>query len=192
MQHIKKTPNQRGDTLIEVLVAITVLGVVIVGAFSLMNRGVAQMYDSMEKSEVRMLLNGQIEMLTYARDQHFRSLTPDSATMTDADKAANSVWSALQSQSVSDIPSLNDGCVMPGSAFWVGIESSGTITYHNTLEEAISDEFPVPGSGIWIQKINSGSGAGIPYKDFYIRACWRQTSSTQTQVLSTVVRLYDQ
>lgn len=182
---------ERGDTLLEVLVAITVLGVVVVGAFSLMNRGVAQMYDSMEKSEVRLLLNRQIEALTYARDQYLRAQSGTRLT-TAYDQAAEQVWENVRSApSLDDVPPL-EGCD-GARAFWLETSTesatAGQLTFNTTIGSAVADTFPSPGNGIWVQKIDSS--ASVPYKDLYIRACWVQTSSPQTQVLSTVVRLYD-
>lgn len=198
MRIVKHDTRERGDTLVEVLVAIAVFGVVIVGAFSLMNKSVAQMYDSMERSEVRLLLNRQIEALTYARDEYF--LAADAGFVADSfDTAARDAWSALQTASTytinTGVPAL-DSCNVtnPQNTFWLDT-SSGVVTLHSGNSGAVvvtAGGFPSPGDGIWIQKIDgTAASAVIPYKDFYIRACWKKTSSSQTQTLSTVVRLYD-
>lgn len=190
------TSRERGDTLIEVLVAIAVFGVVVVGAFSLMNRGVAQVYDSMEKSEVRLLLNRQVESLTYARDQHQR-LSSNNKPTTEADIRAATLWSSLAGRSIGAVPAL-DNCNNTNNAFWVNVETSGTGVKYISLTTSsltpVALGFPSPGNGIWIQEIDSPAASPIstvPYKDFYVRACWMQNSSPQTIVLSTVVRLYD-
>lgn len=189
---LKKHASERGDTLVEVLVAITVLGVVVVGAFSLMNRGVAQMYDSMEKSEVRLLLNRQIESLTYGRDQYFLQLSCPTSVST-YDQAAVNLWCRVRSQtSVGSIPNLNSCNIQsPQNAFWITTDANNFLSLQTTMSSATADAFPAPGDGIWIQKIDSAAGVQVPYKDFYIRACWRQNTSPETQTLSTVVRLYD-
>jgi prepilin-type N-terminal cleavage/methylation domain-containing protein len=186
-----KRATERGDTLIEVLVAVSVFGVIVVGAFSLMSRGVAQMYDSMERSEVRLLLNQQTEALTYARDQYLISQSGGLLT-TEYDKAAERVWQGVESEfSQSSVPAVNDGCTNPDYAFYTVIDNNGYLQRSTTVLSGVASGFPSPGNGIWMQKIDSSPGAKIPYKDFYIRACWVQNSSSQTQVLSTVVRLYD-
>lgn len=185
MHVVKSTSGERGDTLIEVLVAMTVLAVVIVGAFSLMNKGVAQMYDSMERTEVRLLLDSQIEFLTYARDQYVGEYTD----------SPSAVWATLRT-SIGDapgVPATTSACgSTPLNAFWLTNDAGGMHVI-NTGLVVTQDGFPSPGKGIWIQKISgNGSAPGAPsYRDFYVRACWRQNSNPQTQVLSTVVRLYD-
>lgn len=201
MQSVVKNTSERGDTLIEVLVAISVFGIIVVGTFSLMNRGASQMYDSMERSEVRLLLNGQTELLTYARDEYFQSLDPEASTSMDTyDTAAKTVWNPGIRNNVTNltgVPSL-EGCSSDNdatNAFWLTTETNGTISIKSRADSPFVSSatgFPSPGNGIWIQKIHSPGGVAVPYVDFYIRACWMPTSSSQTQVLSTIVRLYDQ
>jgi hypothetical protein len=169
----------------------SVFGVIVVGAFSLMSRGVSQMYDSMERSEVRLLLNQQVEALTYARDQYLVSQSGGLLT-TEYDKAAERAWRGIEAEfSQTTVPALNAGCGNQDDAFLILIDSNGYINHSNTILSGVADGFPSPGNGIWMQKIDSDVSAKVPYKDFYIRACWAQTSSSQIQVLSTVVRLYD-
>ena len=181
------------------LVAISVLSVVVVGAFSLMNRGVAQMYDSMEKAEVRLLLDRQIESLAYARDEYFLVADAGSTdSFNNFDTAAYHVWDTLRGStfSIGAVPALDSCTGTPQNAFWIVSDASNelsivSINTSGALKNVTADGFPAPGDGIWIQKINSLASAQVPYKDFYIRACWRQSSSPKTQVLSTVLRLYD-
>lgn len=193
MPAVTKHSSQRGDTLIEVLLAITVFGVAVVGAFSLMNRGVTQMYDSMEKSEVRLLLNRQTESLTYARDQYLHRLSGIALT-NQHDIAAADLWVALSAiDPVDDVPAL-DNCSNTHNAFSIDrtVDASGDVYISlNSSVTGLASDFPSPGDGIWMQKIESDATALVPYKDFYVRACWIQASSSQQQVLSTVVRLYD-
>lgn len=186
--HVGKVTRERGDTLIEVLVAISVLGVVIVGTFSLMNKGLTQMYNSMEKSEVRFLLNSQIEQLTYARDQH---QLPSSGSAYDT--AAYTVWSGVLGHPTTTVPAVQSCTPSAGTAFWIKSDDvTGTLSYETTISATTADGFPSPGNGIWIQKVNSSLGGSLPsYKDFYVRACWKQTSGSTIQVMSTVVRLND-
>ena len=59
--------RQRGDTLIEVLIAVTILGIVVVGAMSIMNRMMISMLNSAERTAVRAEMNGQAELLQYIK-----------------------------------------------------------------------------------------------------------------------------
>lgn len=181
--------RERGDTLIEVLVAISVFGVIVVGTFALMNRGVTQMYDSMEKTQVRMLLNGQAEALTYARDQYLRSQSMPLTTTQDQRAKQAWEWIKNQTDNPATVPGITN-CSPSGSAFSLLTPDTG-ITANSTITSPIADGFPAPQNGIWIEQMPSSGGVTPSYIDFYIRACWMQNSNNQTQVLSTVVRLYD-
>lgn len=189
MRAVTRRNKERGDTLIEVLVAISVFGIVVVGAFALMNRGVTQMYDSMEKAQVRMLLNSQTEALTYARDQYLRSQSM--ALVTPQDQRAKNAWEGVKNafDTPSTAPGLNS-CAPSDAAFAMQADASG-ISRSTTIIAAIADGFPSPGNGIWVEEIPSAASVTPSFIDFYIKACWLQNSSAQTQVLSTVVRLYD-
>lgn len=176
--------SEQGDTLVEVLVALSVLAIVVVGAFSLMNKGVAQMYDSMERAEVRQLLNKQIELLNYARDQYFQK---DDAT---ADVNAVMLWQSMESAaSAATIPAL-DNCTDTSGGFSIQGSAQTNVQFVSGVAHAVASGFPAPDNGIWIQKIST-PGAPVPYVDFYVRACWMQGSSPVMQVESSVVRLYD-
>lgn len=189
MHTIKEHNRERGDTLIEVLVAVSVFGVVVVGAFALMNKGVTQMYDSMEKSQVRMLLNGQVEALTYARDQYMRAQT--TALTTDTDKRAKNTWEGIKGAlDTPTTPPALANCSPSDSAFSIVMSDTG-MSRSTSIQAAVAEDFPSPGKGIWIEEIPSNGAITPSFIDFYVKACWLQNSSSQTQVLSTVVRLYD-
>ena len=186
---IKNRTSERGDTLIEVLLALSVMGVVVVGAVSLMNKGLSQMYDTMERSAVQLLLDRQVEILTYGRDQRLRELSGES--LTGYDEHARSLWNqvrTVQSLNAGAVPQLNN-CSDTNRAFAVANNNGGGFSVLTSVQ-AVATEFPSPANGIWIQKIHNGT-VSVPYTDFYIRACWRQSSSPVNQVASTVVRLYD-
>lgn len=185
---MKRRGSERGDTLVEVLVALSVMGIAVVGTMSLMNRGVTQMYDTMERSEVRLLLDRQVESLTYARDQYIWSLS--GGTLTGHDANAKDLWEdqVRTIPSVDTVPELNN-CSDTSRAFVITTDTDGNLSATTTVQ-AVASGFPAPGDGIWMQKMHNGT-VPVRYTDFYIRACWRQASSPATQVVSTVVRLYD-
>ena len=62
----------KGDTLVEVILAVTVFSMVAVGTISIMNKGVAIAQHSLEISLVRQQIDAQAEMLRY-RSSNVRS-----------------------------------------------------------------------------------------------------------------------
>lgn len=59
---------QRGDTLIEVLLSVTIFSMVAVGTMTVMNQGVAIAQQSLEITLVRQQIDAQAEMLRFVHD----------------------------------------------------------------------------------------------------------------------------
>jgi prepilin-type N-terminal cleavage/methylation domain-containing protein len=55
--------DQRGDTIVEVLVAMAIMSLVLVGAYITSNRNRAVLENSQEREQGQRLVEGQIEML---------------------------------------------------------------------------------------------------------------------------------
>lgn len=55
--------NQRGDTIVEVLIAMAVISSVLAGAFFVTNRSTNNVRDSEEHAQALQLLQGQVEQL---------------------------------------------------------------------------------------------------------------------------------
>ena len=55
--------DQRGDTIVEVLICIAVIALVLVGAFAVSNHSAQTVQDSAEHTQAQQILQGQIESL---------------------------------------------------------------------------------------------------------------------------------
>ncbi|HSE29003.1 MAG TPA: hypothetical protein VLA77_00255 [Candidatus Saccharimonadales bacterium] len=171
---------ESGDTLIEVLLSIIILGAVIVGSITIMNRGLSAGQNAVEHSQVRLTINGQVEMLRKVRDDYAVDPTSDNGQ----------TWQAV----VSGIPasatiSYDETCDknQPGTDFYMTQTSTRIESqlYNDTQPTTV----PSPGQGIWIEAQKS-NGNLQPYVDFVVRACW-QGPGTGQQRSVTSVRLYD-
>ena len=60
--------HKRGDTLVEVMFAVGIFGMVAIGAISLMNRGLATAQSTLETSMARQEIDAQAEALRFIRD----------------------------------------------------------------------------------------------------------------------------
>lgn len=60
--------NRRGDTIVEVLLAIAVASAVLGGAFTVTNHSYINIRDAQERSEALTLLQGQVEQLRASAD----------------------------------------------------------------------------------------------------------------------------
>lgn len=175
--------NERGDTLVEVLMSIVVLSVVVVGAVTLMARGLGAAQNAVEHSAARQEVNGQMELLRYLRDQYIKNNA----------SAAGAQWLAIISDSNGNITDYSSGCsVTPskvGTAFYLS-NVGGIVTRTNFDPSLKPIAFATPGRGMWIEARPS-TGVSPAYVDFVIRACWEAANSSAMQQTVTAERLYD-
>jgi prepilin-type N-terminal cleavage/methylation domain-containing protein len=177
--------KQQGDTLVEVLMSLVVLGVVIVGAVTLMTRGLQAAQSALEHSETRQGVNSQIEQLRFLRDQYAtNSTTTDAAT-----------WVSIITSSNTTATNYN-GCTVTtakaGTAFYLD-RSSGAVQKLAFDASQQPPTFATAGKGMWVEATPS-SGVTPAFVDFVIRACWTASGSAglgAQQQTVTAVRLYD-
>lgn len=176
--------RQRGDTLVEVLMSIVVLGTVIVGAVTLMTRGLQAAQVALEHSETRQEVNSQIELLKYLRDRY--SVDPTSGDAT--------TWTSIITSTNANAFDYN-GCTVTasktGTAFYLD-RSSGTVQKTTFDASQVPAAYATAGKGLWIEGRPSGAGITPAYIDFIVRACWSAagTAGAQQQTV-TAQRLYD-
>lgn len=172
---------QSGDTLIEVLLAVVILGAVIVASIAIMNRGLTAAQTSVEHSQVRLEINSQFEMLRQSRDAYIRN--PASVN--------GQTWGAI----VAAIPptanlSYGAGCTtnQPGEDFYL-VQTTTQIerrSYNDTQPTLAS----IAGQGLWVEAKKSDTTAAKPFVDFVVRACWVGPGSGEQRTV-TAMRLYD-
>lgn len=194
-------PRQRGDTIIEVLLAITIFSLVAVGVMVIMNQSTNAAQRAIEITLVRQQIDAQAEAIRAAHSAYV-SLDTD-----DIDARNDSTWQAITDHA--DTVSINTSTGCPGSAAFLS-----SVFVMNT-REAIKATAPIramtaataplypqtinsPASsvtyGMWIERnFNSPANPNIAGSyDFRIRTCWLGAgSSTAPMQMETVVRLYD-
>lgn len=174
--------KQRGDTLVEVLMSLMVLTIVIVGAVTLMGRGLQAAQTALEHSETRQAMNRQIEFLKYLRDQYATSST----------SADGVTWASIISSSNAN-PTDYSGCSVTaaksGTAFYLDRPATPVlkVTYDASLKPAAH---ATAGYGMWIEATPSAV-VSPAYVDFVLRACWAGAGTSGQQQTVTAVRLYD-
>ena len=172
---------QRGDTLVEVLMAIVILSVVIVGALTMMSRGLAAAQVAVEHSQVRASVNGQIEMIRFARDAYLKNATDPSA----------SEWNAIVASSNANAITYDSSCHVSGTKQAFYMTKNDTQVVRNPYTVSTPATVATPGAGLWIETVASPGGIKPAYLDFIIRACWQASGDAGRQQTVTAVRLYD-
>lgn len=210
--------TDRGDTIIEVLFAMTVFSLVAVGSLSLMNQGTAMAQRALEIEHVRQQMEAQADALRYLN----RGLITDFGRGGEASKRWNAILDpstdrvVAQAQSFQDVVQSGE-CNVPQGAFAIDYErleqgeppaelpllspQAETVTYAKVNYDNESGSAPPPrAEGIWVQAVkvddprprtDSNNPARPGFYDFHIRACW-QTPGQDTPIkLGTIVRLYE-
>lgn len=175
--------KQNGDTIIEVMFATVIAGLVIVIAISVMNRGLATTQMAVEHTMVRQGIDGQAEALRYLRDNKGAS----------GGINTSAAWNEITRNSrlkASATPFGPTSCtVNPVNDFFIDVNQTNI---NNMIQTPDSDPttgaevFATPGHGMWIEAVGSSTS---DYVDFHIRACWDPPFSGPKATLGTIVRL---
>lgn len=204
--------RQRGDTLIEVMFAITVFSFVVVGALSLMNQGTSAAQRSLEITLVRQEMDAQAEALRFLHEAYTAEYQPGFApNTTDATTSpAEEFYRIVQRAaaypvaSASELGAGGQTCQTPPSGSFVlnSREARFEINRYQPAEVFAQLDYDETGnflrsSGIWIEAVrvappaSDANQAGVGYIDFHIRACWSAPGSALPLNLGTIVRLYE-
>ncbi len=203
-----KQISQRGDTIIEVLFAITIFSLVAVGGLSLMNQGTGMAQRALEIGLVRQQMDAQADALRYLNSAYIESF--------ESGGVASDVWERVvtdhREPQAQDFDTVGDsnGCHLPGGSyhpFALDITKLGdaldadkfasTIsslvlvpTTRDTATYAKVEALPQPNAqGIWIEAVQNTPNSG--FYDFHITACWLSPGQAAPVKLGTIVRLYE-
>lgn len=203
--------RERGDTMIEVLFAITIFSMVAVGGLTIMNQGAASAQRSLEITLVRQEMDAQAEALRMMYDE---AIAEKSTSGYGGTGTATTRWQQVLDKRVASATPLSemvneDGirCRLPAEisdAFVVNART-GVIddaptgfavqpsVYSRVLYQDSSEGSGIRfAEGIWIEAEQGASVAGVPgYTDFHIRACWSTIGQSTPVTLGTIVRLHE-
>ena len=200
------TAVYRGDTIIEVLFAITIFSLIAVSAMTLMNRGLQTSQQSLELTAVRQEIDGQAEALRFLHGAYVAAYAPGS---TYPGNALAARYDALRTLSATVTPADNFDsaapCAVPASGKFVIDSVSAQIktgatdisaspaSYAQIVRNDATKAF-VRSEGVWVQGVASPPSAAngnVGFVDFHIRACWDALNSPVPMRIGTIVRLYD-
>lgn len=201
--------SQKGDTLIEVLFAFTILSMVIVGAMSIMNQGTIAAQRALETTLVRGQIDAQATTLRFLHDAYVAKFQPNFTTYDAATPAGQwfAMTGAISAPSSTSFANLTT-CPTPpaGRSFildaanakykaldpTIGIPS---VTYSQVTYDPVSGVLD-KAQGIWIEAVRSVSSGdanqdNTRYIDFHIMACWDNPGQGPPMTIGTIVRLYE-
>lgn len=192
--------RQRGDTIIEVLFAITVFSLLVVGTLSIMNQGSAMAERSLEVTLVRSEIDGQVNALRFLHDAYITAYDTTSgaaiaakATGTPAErwqyivnnKAVSSASNPTQTTGVCNLPSAPP-------AFSINPATMDVVSGAPIQAPVYARFESNKAEGLWIEAVGpSRTDNGTRYVDFYVNTCWNSVGQSVPITLGTMVRLYE-
>lgn len=185
----------RGDTLVEVLLGVTIFSLVAVIALETMNRGMAIAQYSLETTLVRQQVDAQAEMLRYAHDMKndtWKKLVDNNSVSVSA---VNGNEGNLGVEKCPDDFSTKEFALAatPSLASKISIlNNPGDYKAAETYARVDSDTKKTYGISVRLVKPSTATGSRDSNKyDAYIKACWMPVGSKMPATLGTIVRLYD-
>ena len=176
-----KKQAERGDTLVEVTVAMAVLGLMLAASLAVINRGLMGVSNAVERTSVRASLSSQAELLRYVFDDP----VTNEATYKEILKRTKPNASLGQ-----------NGCkIGNNSGFYLSVGNGALPVEMHELDSADTAHLannvygqPEAGrignsnrsQGIWIEGDKHDAQGDMPgYIDFYVRACWTPHAAQQ-------------
>ncbi len=178
---MKRNQAERGDTLVEVTVAMAVLGLMLAASLAVINRGLMGVSNAVERTSVRASLSSQAELLRYVFD----------------DPVANeATYKAILGRTKPNNNLGQNGCeIGNNSGFYLSVSGVPPVKMHalnqadtNNLANNVYGQ-PEAGEvgnnsgvsrGIWIEGDKHDAQGDMPgYIDFYVRACWTPHAAQQ-------------
>lgn len=197
---------QKGDTIIEVLFAVTVFAMVAVGSLSIMNQGTGAAQRALEITLVRAQIDAQAEAIRFIHQAYvtayekngiptgtaaeWRKMTVDRAA------AAPSKFGVVDGKCPAAATGQNPFILNARTAKVSNAPLTMVAPEGQTLppfaQVAYNEDSSINQAfGMWVESVPSTNTDGPGFVDFHIRACWDSPGSTVPVTLGTIVRLYE-
>lgn len=175
---MKRNQAERGDTLVEVTVAMAVLGLMLAASLAIINRSLMGVSNAVERTSIRASLNTEVELLRYIFDDQVanKKLVDDIVNNTKSNQNVESRGCEIGDKSFTLYDTGNQAEPVAKNEFI----SDYKVAEHVGGKPGISKQGQH--NGIWIEgyKRPGGAGNSMPgYIDFYVRACWTPYAAQQ-------------
>lgn len=191
--------TERGDTLIELVIAFAIFSLAAITTLAILNKGIAATQRSLEATLVRQQVDSQAELIRYihtTEDSLWDTLvSPANLTASPAPISSDSptcpvAGSAALNRSFYIRPTVTAD---PANTTFARRAISGsTYSLAQTHAKIEYSTGAAQSEGIWVQvaEAQNNSGTGVRAYDFYIHACWPSVGLDAPMTLGTIVRLY--
>lgn len=206
----RRRTAERGDTIVEVLFAITIFSLIVVLTLTLMNQGTAAARRTFEIAQVREQIDAQAETLRFLHESYITEYRPGITydTTDGSTSPAEEYYKVIQKviaggrTAATPVGTLA-ACPSPApnGSFALNTRVAMVMTTTGSLQPANSNyaqvtypsgaNSPATFKGIWIEGIRSSGSGAAGFIDFHIRGCWNAPGLKVPLNLDTIVRLYE-
>ena len=185
---------QRGDTIIEMVMAFAIFAIAAIGTLTVLNKGVATTQRNLEITLVREQIDSQAEMIRYAHNTQSpawdamiasSSLVATPLALDKSCTATSAITNGFFLQ-----PNINTANPSNTQFTRKGIAST-TFKRPDTYAKIDYTGAAAVSSGIWVQATRAQQGGSVSAYDFYIHACWDSAGLATPMTLGTIVRVYE-
>lgn len=185
---LKKAFDQRGDTIVEVLLASAVLSLVLAGVFTLSNRATRLNQTAYERTVVSNLMQREVELIKASSLQDgttkfWENFSGTSSRLVGSENT-NFCDKITGSNSISQAFYMTDPVPPPTPAdapIPIKTEPIVIDTITQAMTDATADIFD-----IWVEAVGASSD---PQVDFFVYACWEGIGGEAMQSSGLVLRL---
>ena len=189
---------KRGDTIIEVTLAISIFAMMMVGGLAIMNNGLAKAQGTLQLTMARNNIDSQAEALRFINTAYI-------AQDPNLSSAAAQAWPNITKKTMTATPLTSCKTDFNDNSFAINTQTMGNVTTikaastyprlvstaadSNTIKTETNSS--VGSEGLWIEAVAGSNNSSNKYYDFHIRACWKAPGSNVDTTIGTIVRLYD-
>lgn len=176
------------------MLAISIASVVIVLTITLMNKGLALIQNSIERSQERTYIQGQIAALRYLRDMSM-SLDGSAEWQKIITNAPTGYLSSGSPAALADDTTCKPDTTT-ARPFYIDIQdgtpTGSVVVVDYDSNVAAPQTIATPGRWLWVEAYKvSQTSSQVTAVDLTIRSCWYPISGGVIQHETTTVRLYD-
>ncbi len=193
---------KRGDTLIEVMLAITIFSMLSIGSTTIMNQGTNTAQRALEITQVRQQIDAQAEALRAAQQAFTVSTNPSDPALTWNQITATAPTSDFQSvDSPSGCPEIKADDISGSFIMDTRDATKASDTPTDWFKSIAATDAPtfakvdyssgLTASGIWIERTFDDGGSRPDAYNFSVRACWFSAGLSTPIQIDTLVRLYE-
>lgn len=197
-----------GDTLIEVMLAITLFSIIVVSALTIMNQGSSTAQRSLEITLVRQAIDGQADALRFMQASYVQEYKAgikfqpsDTSPAAEYSRIISHVSSTTEATAFGQVPcdaTSTGSFILNTKKFIVDPKKAAAITATSSFAVPVTfAQLKYSGTtfqrseGMWIEGVRTAPTGTTGYIDFHIRACWNAPGVSQPMNLGTIVRLYE-